>query len=272
MLRERIKAHFGGDCRVVALRRAERFGSRLFIADCMRRGRSLRVLGSIDETGYIMEQSAMDLLRPERLVYSYERMMLVAFALARNPAAALLLGLGGGAMARHLAAYHPDCATTIAEREPVVHDLARRHFHLARDVLIQDAKRVIASASAPFDVILVDLYDADGAVRLGRDFWRDCARALRSGGALAINWAEFVGASRVAAELADIKSVFGRSYFLVERDSRPNIVQLVPTATRLRPSDLEPRLERLATRLRLPREDKEILRRCEMTTHYPVLD
>ena len=94
----------------------------------MRHGRLVRMLGSIDRTGRIMEQSAMDLLRPERLVFGYERLMLAAFALVPEPRSALLLGLGGGAMSRHLAAYLPDCAVTVVEREPVMRAIAAALF------------------------------------------------------------------------------------------------------------------------------------------------
>jgi len=271
MLRERIREHFGAHCQILTLRRAARFGARLFVVDCVRRGRHLRVLGSIDETGYIMEQSAMDLIRPERLVYHYERMMLVAFGLARTHEKALLLGLGGGAMARHLAAYLPDCALTIVENESIVRDLARRYFHFSGKILMRDGRKVVERASAAYDVILVDLYDADGAARLGRDFWRDCKRALRPGGALAINWAEFVGMSRIEIDLADLRAVFGRSWFLVERDQRPNIVQLVPTR-RLHRQDLARRFGEFSAHLALPRESREVLERSEITTHYPMLE
>ena len=86
MLRERIKEHCGGSAEILTLRRAPVFGSTLFVADCMRHGRLVRMLGSIDRaTGRIMEQSAMDLLRPERLVFVYERLMMAAFALAPEP-------------------------------------------------------------------------------------------------------------------------------------------------------------------------------------------
>jgi spermidine synthase len=271
MLRERIKEHFGTHTEILALRRAPRFGARLFVVDCTRRGRHLRVLGSIDETGYIMEQSAMDLLRPERLVYHYERMMLVALGLARKCETVLLLGLGGGAMARHLAAYVPGCSVTIVENESIVRDLARRFFHFKGKVRMRDGRKVVDGARAAYDAVFVDLYDAEGAARLGRDFWKDCKRALKPGGSLAINWAEFVGMSRVEIELADIRAVFGRSWFLVERDQRPNIVQLVPTRPCPR-DELAQRFGEFAAPLALPRESRDVLERSEITTRYPMLE
>jgi spermidine synthase len=213
----------------------------------------------------------MDLLRPERLVYHYERMMFVALGLARERETALLLGLGGAAMTRHLSAYVPGSTVTIVENESIVRDLARRFFHFKGKVLMRDGRKVVERVRAAYDTIFVDLYDAEGAARLGRDFWKDCKRALKPGGSLAINWAEFVGMSRVEIELTDIRAVFGRSWFLVERDQRPNIVQLVPTRSCSR-RELAQRFGEFAAPLSLPRESRDVLARSEITTHYPMLE
>jgi hypothetical protein len=271
MIRERIKEHCGASAEILTLRRAPRFGATLFVADCMRHGRLTRMLGSIDKTGRIMEQSAMDLLRPEKLVFGYERLMLAAFALVREPRTALLLGLGGGAMCRHLAAYLPDCAVTVVEREPVVRAVARRYFHLTRPVVMADAGEVVAAARRAFDVILVDLYDAGGAADTKKRFWKDCLKALAPGGALGINWAEFVGATRMQDEARAIAGSIGRSFFLAERVAHPNVVQLAPTARGFSMTQLSQRVKRFAETYKLPREDREILRRNDVLSHNPLL-
>jgi len=271
MFRERIKEHCGRSAEILTLRRAPRFGATLFVADCMRHGRLVRMLGSIDRTGRIMEQSAMDLLRPERLVFGYERLMLAAFALAREPRSALLLGLGGGAMLRHLTAYLPGCEVTVVEREPAVRSIARRYFHVRHSVVMAEAGEVVAAARHAFDVVLVDLYDAGGAAETKRRFWRDCLGALRPGGALGINWAEFVGASRMQTEARAIAAAIGRSVFLAERVSRPNVVQLVPTERRLSLAVFPARLKRFAETYDLPREDRDILRRNDVLSRNPLI-
>lgn len=271
MIRERIKEHCGRSAEIVTLRRAPKFGATLFVADCMRHGRLVRMLGSIDQTGRIMEQSAMDLLRPERLVFGYERLMLAAFALTPEPRSALLLGLGGGAMVRHLAAYLPGCEVTVVEREPAVRAIARRYFHVRNSVVMADAGEVAAAARRVFDVVLVDLYDAGGAAETKRRFWKDCLRALRPGGALGINWAEFVGASRLQTEARAIAGAIGRSLFLAERVSRPNVVQLVPTERRFSLHQFPARLKRFAETHNLPREDRDILRRNDVLGHNPLI-
>jgi len=270
MMRERIKEHCGASAEILTLRRAPKFGATLFVADCLRHGRLVRMLGSIDKTGRVIEQSAMDLLRPEKLVFGYERLMLAAFALAREPRSALLLGLGGGAMLRHLTAYLPDCEVTVVEREPVVRALARRHFHITRPVVMADAGDVVAAARRAFDVVLVDLYDAGGAAETKKRFWKDCLRALRPGGALGINWAEFVGASRMQNEARAIAAAIGRSFFLTERHARPNVVQLAPTDRGFSMTQLSARLKRFADTHNLPREDRDILSRNDVMRHNPL--
>ncbi len=270
MIRERIKEHCGQSAEILTLRRAPLFGATLFVADCLRHGRLVRMLGSIDKTGRVIEQSAMDLLRPEKLVFGYERLMLAAFALAREPRSALLLGLGGGAMLRHLSAYLPDCAVTVVEREPVVRAIARRYFHLKHAVVMGDAGEVVAAARRAFDVVLVDLYDAGGAAETKKRFWKDCLRALAPGGALGINWAEFVGATRLQQEARAIAGAIGRSFFLTERVSRPNVVQLAPTDRGFSMHQFPARLRRFADTYNLPREDRDILRRNDIMRHNPL--
>ena len=270
-LRERIIDHCGGRCEILTVRRAPRFRAHLFVADVIRRARPTRILGAVDRDLRVMEQSAMDLMRPERLVYGYERMMLVAFSLVPEPRRALLLGLGGGAMCRHLAAYLPDCEVTVVERDPVVLRLAREYFHLVRRVRMADAEAVIAQSQGAYDVVLVDLYDGAGAALTPRRFWGDCVAALRPGGALAINWAEFVGVSRVQDEVKAIRKVAPKSFFLLEHDPRPNIIQVAPTLRGFTREGLRPRWRDFAAARKLPWTDRAILNGCDVVSRYPVL-
>ncbi|HZB91453.1 MAG TPA: methyltransferase domain-containing protein, partial [Stellaceae bacterium] len=227
------------------------------------------ILGAIDGSGLLTEQSGMDLLHPERLVFLYERLMLVAFALAREPRTALLLGLGGGAMLRHLAAYLPDCAVTTVERDPAVIDLARRFFHIVQPVVAEDAQRVVAEARGRYDVILADLYDGRGVSSMAPGFWRDCAQALAPGGCLAANWAAFVEDEVARREARAITEAIGPSCFLGPRALRENVVQLAPLGGAVPASSLAARWRRFALAHRLPREDREVLKRCTIVGEFP---
>jgi len=268
VLRQQLIDHYGDGCRLRAFKRAPGFGAHLFVIDVTRRARPVRVLGSIDRQGTLVEQSAMDRLRPERLAFGYERLMLLAFALVPEPRSALLLGLGGGAMSRHLAAYLPGCALTIVERDPTVRALARRFFHVRRLIVMADAEHVVAEARRQYDVVLVDLYDSRGPTAGGRRFWRACLRALKPDGCLAVNWADFAGANKAEGEAWQLANVAERSFFVGERIREPNVIQYAPTLRGLRRSQLSTRLRRFAQAHQLPREDRDMLKRCRLLTRY----
>ncbi|MBV8165170.1 MAG: methyltransferase domain-containing protein [Alphaproteobacteria bacterium] len=268
LLRHRLLEHYGDGSRLLAYRNAPAFGAHLFVVDTIRRTRPVRILGCIDHLGWLIEQSAMDRLRPDRLAFGYERLMMIAFALTPTPKKALLLGLGGGAMWRHLATYLPDCEVTIVERDPIVRELARKHFHIKRPVVMADAADVVRDSKGQFDVVLVDLYDSRGSTASGARFWRACVRALAPNGCLAVNWADFAGARRVDGEAAMLAHVAPRSFFIGERIREPNVVQYVPTMSRFRRTELSRRLKAFAQTHDLPRENRDILKRCRLLNHF----
>jgi hypothetical protein len=271
LLRQRIIAQYGDGCRIQQTRRTPRFRSSLFVADLPEGARITRILGAVADDGTLTEQSGMDLLHPERLIFPYERLMLIALALAAKPGAALLLGLGGGAMLRHLRAYLPECALTVVERDRTVIDLARRFFHIGDPVIEADAQDVVADARSAYDAIFVDLYDGRGMASVEPQFWRDCAAALAPGGCLTVNWAAFVDEAAARAEAAAIEAAIGRSFFLGPYALRENVVQLAPLDGTLAPADLAPLWRRFALRHHLPREDREAMKRATLTTRYEAL-
>lgn len=270
MLRERIIRQYGEACRIRQVRRTPRFRSSLFVVDLTEGARVTRILGAIGEDGTLSEQSGMDLLHPERLIFLYERLMLVALALVERPRAALLLGLGGGAMLRHLAAYLPDCAVTVVERDPAVIDLARRFFHVTQEIVEADAQEMVADATAAYDVILADLYDGRGMASFEPGFWADCVKALVPGGCLAANWAAFVDDGVARGEAQAIAKAAGRSCFAGPRALSENVVQLAPLDPAVTQDAIGRRWRRFALDRHLPREDREVLKRCTLTDSFPA--
>ncbi len=254
----------------MTIRRTPRFQSSLFVVDTAQGATLTRLLGAVGRDGRLTEQSGMDLLHPERLLFLYERLMLLAFALVPRPQAALLLGLGGGAMCRHLQAYLPDCAVDVVERDEEVIDLARRFFHITHPVISGDAEEVVAEGRGPYDVVLVDLYDGRGATAVGPHFWRDCAAVLRPGGCLAVNWAEFVEAGMVQEEAARVTAALGHSFFIGRRDLRENLVQIAATDPGFALPRLTTRVQRFADLHGLPREDRDVLKRCVARADFPL--
>src|SRR6201982_1686330 len=76
-----ILDYFGSDARIRVLRHAQTFGAPVFVVDFDRGPRHFRTLGSFGAGAQVTEQSSMDLLYPARLVFHYERLMLLALLL-----------------------------------------------------------------------------------------------------------------------------------------------------------------------------------------------
>lgn len=268
MLRDQIMDYYGGDCTIVTLRRGGGAGASLFVVDWTQRNRLLRTLGAVGRRG-VIEHSGMDLLHPERLIFVYDRMMLVAMSLVREARSALLLGLGGGGMCRHLASFFPDCALTVVERDAQTLDLARRYFHIDCPVELADAEQIVGRSPGAYDVVMVDLYDAGGLTVAENGFWDDCRAALRPGGCLAINWAGFLDRAPLRDEIAEVRRKVGPSIFVTERTARPNMVQFAGDAADRDIAGLAANLGRFGQERRLPREDRTVLQKCDVARSFP---
>ncbi|MBV9966546.1 MAG: hypothetical protein JO008_12720, partial [Alphaproteobacteria bacterium] len=181
-LRDLVAEYFGSSSRLRILRHTDEFGAAVFVVDFDRGPRHYRTLGSFGpnfgtaEPGepQVTEQSSMDLLYPAHLVFHYERLMSLAFALCEQPVSALLLGVGGAAMWRFMRAYLPECAPTLVDNDEGVVAIAKRWFYLSQPVVIDTAERFLAGTTDKFDVVLVDLYNAQGPAVFNERFWARC--------------------------------------------------------------------------------------------------
>jgi hypothetical protein len=266
--------YFGRDARIRLLRRAATFGAPVFVVDFDRGARHFRTLGSFGAGAQVTEQSSMDLLYPARLVFHYERLMSLAFAMVERPVTALLLGVGGAAMWRFVRAYLPDCAPTLVDSDETIIALARRWFYLNQPVVHDTAHRFLAGTTAQFDAILVDLYGPAGPAESNETFWIRCLEALAPGGCLASNWADFAVNPNVRP-MAEALAAVARSrglepIFVTRRGFRDNLAQYVPTAEGTWIEELGGALERFAGERHLPDRGRGILENCLVTHHFPV--
>jgi len=269
-----ILDYFSRDGRIRLLRRAETFGAPVFVVDFDRGSRHFRTLGSFGAGGQVTEQSSMDLLYPARLVFHYERLMSLAFAMVERPVSVLLLGVGGAAMWRFVRAYLPDCAPTLVDSDETIIALARRWFYLNQPVVHDTAQRFLAGTTAKFDAILVDLYGPAGPAESDEVFWIRCFDALAPGGCLVSNWADFAVNPNVrpmAEALAAVARGRGlEPIFVTRRGFRDNLAQYVPTTEGIGPEALDGALERFAGERHLPDRGRSILENCLVTRHFPV--
>ena len=275
-LRELIRRYYGDECRILAVRRTGGSSAFVFVVEATLRGRLLRLLGTVGRSRELMEHSAMDLGAPERLVFPYERLMLASLAPRRRAE------IDPAARARRRRDVPPSrCLSpgrfvTAVERDAAVIAFAREFFHIDRKIVRADAEEVVADARGAFDAVMVDLYDAGGGAPLGERFWQDCVAALRPGGCVAINWAggwtgaDIDGTPR--QRIARVMPQLAGSFLVAERGARGNIVQFAPTAPDFRASSLGAQLRAFAARHHLPREDRDILQRCDVSRRSPAPD
>ncbi|MES2760012.1 MAG: fused MFS/spermidine synthase [Pseudomonadota bacterium] len=138
-------------------------------------------------------QSEMRLSRPGRLMLAYSRAMMCFALFVPRPRHIVMVGLGGGSLAKFCYRHFPQARITVIELRADVIAL-REQFCVPADdarftVVHADAAAWIAAAAASVDVLVVDGFDAAGlppALGSAR-FYADCRRALRHGGVLVAN-------------------------------------------------------------------------------------
>lgn len=83
----------------------------------------------------------------------------------KGPRQALIIGLGGGAMAHHLARLEPGIHVDAVEIDPVVVRFARRYFALEQvphlTVHVEDGAAFASAAKTKWNLIVVDAYGSD---------------------------------------------------------------------------------------------------------------
>ena len=280
--RRLIHEYFGGHASIRVLRDSPAFGAPIFVVDFDRGPRHYRTLGSFGPSfsahvapdAQVTEQSSMDLLYPAHLVFHYERLMSLAFALCERPVSALLLGVGGAAMWRFVRAYVPECAMTLVDSDEAVAAIAKRWFYLSQAVVLDHAERFLAAAPQRYDVILVDLYTARGPADFDAPFWMRCLDALAPGGCLATNWADFAS-NKAVRPMADSQFEAARSrglggFYVTRRGFHDNLVQYLPTAPGRTAETLIPALEDFARTRRIPDRGRGILETCLISEKFPL--
>jgi len=280
--RRLVAEYFGSSSRLRILRPAEAFGAPVFVVDFDRGIRHYRTFGSFGpsfgaanpDDPQVTEQSSMDLLYPSHLVFHYERLMSLAFALVERPVSALLLGVGGAAMWRFVRAYVPECAMLLVDADESVVAMARRWFYLTQAVVIDTAQHFLALNERKFDAVLVDLYDANGPAPFDEAFWTRCVDALNPGGCLATNWADFA-TNRGVKPMAEAQERVARErglgcYYVTRRGFRDNLIQYLPTGPERRPTAITGALERFARERRLPDRGRFILEHCLISEGFPL--
>lgn len=117
---------------------------------------------------------------------------------------ALLIGLGGGALVKHLRSYRWE--VTCVEIDPNVVEFAREHFGFTGECTVEDGRRFLRRAPGDWDFILVDVYRGEHLPShlVTREFFRLACTRLSPEGLLALN---LIGARRAPDVLAVLRTV-----------------------------------------------------------------
>lgn len=143
-------------------------------------------------------QSAMSLKNPEQLHFDYVKAMM-SFLLFNEIGDddILLVGLGGGSLAKYLLQHFPDCRVEAVEYRAAVAEIAHDYFELPRNnrlnVVIDDGARYVKERlnlqREFYSVIMLDAYDATGMAEslCQPQFFAACQAMLKKDGILVVN-------------------------------------------------------------------------------------
>lgn len=138
-------------------------------------------------------QSAQRLNDPDNLAVAYTRAMLAAL-LFTEAHDALLIGIGGGTLARFLHRAWPQGRLTAVDNHPQVVAIAHSLFGLPQPddrlrIVIDDGVAFLDAHGGLFDLLLIDAFGPDDApdTMTTVPFFETCCRRLSTAGVLSVN-------------------------------------------------------------------------------------
>lgn len=186
-------------------------------------------------------QSAMRIARPSDLELSYTRCMLAFLLFVPMPLHVVMIGLGGGSLAKFVLSRMPLTRVTAVEINPQVIAAARQFFALPRlpgrlVVETGDGSAFVQGLAGAADVLFVDGYGTDAAApELATPvFYEDCERALADNGVLVTNL--FTDQPGLPHHLRLLERAFPERLLLLADESRGNLIALGFVRAQGRPS------------------------------------
>ncbi len=132
---------------------------------------------------------------PTSLALPYSQVMMGALALVENPQRGLILGHGGGSLAKWLGENWPDLELDVIEMDPSVVQAAERYFGYKppsnHHVYVQDARTFLRNNPTKYDLVWVDVF-ARHLIPFHvttQEFFEELREHVNPEGAVAINMA-----------------------------------------------------------------------------------
>jgi len=224
---------------------------------------------------------------PNALFLPYSQMMMTALALPHEPKRGLILGHGGGSLAKWLAHYWPEMELDTVEVDPAVVQAAATYFGYAppaqHHVYVKDARMFLRGATATYDVIWLDVF-ARHLIPFHlttQEFFQELRAHLNPDGVLAVNLAssgEGPDQLRAQSVVATMKTVFPAilSYGVkgpwktMPQTRAENLIFFAGAPVeRLAPETLKSKVSALLLQRRLPIEAEE-LQATRITQDWPA--
>ena len=174
-------------------------------------------------------QSAMRLARPDALELAYTRTMMAFLLFHSDPEEILMIGLGGGSLAKFIHRHLVNARTVAVEISPKIVSVARTLFFLPEDddrlnVVVEDGAAYLPGRSSCADVIMIDAYDGHSPPQplTTTAFYAHAREALKPGGLLVVNlW----GSDRnFSVYLSRIMEAFDGLVLCLPTEKRGNII------------------------------------------------
>jgi spermidine synthase len=202
-------------------------------------------------------QSAMRLGEPYALALDYTRCMMAFLLFHPEPHQALMVGLGGGSLAKFFFKHFRKSAIRVVELDPRVLSVARQQFHVPPDderFQVEIGDGVHALYPECCDTLIVDAFQDELHVPqlASSEFYDGAFLALTEPGALVVNFMD--DDPKFDLTLQRLEQAFGGAVVVMPALYDPNILAfaLKGRESTISWSELRARAERLEARLDLP--------------------
>ncbi len=192
-------------------------------------------------------QSCRDANDPQRMVFTYSKMMMAALLFQPNPQRILVIGLGGGTVPTALAQLFPDAKISVVEIDPAVVKAAEDYFDFRETentrVIVSDGrvytKRALARKER-YDLIMLDAFNGDYIPEhlMTREYLEETKQLLNPGAVLVAN--TFSISELYHHESTTYTAVFGGFINLKSASSSNRVIITTPEGT--------PRVDNLSER------------------------
>lgn len=205
-----------------------------------------------------LSQSCLDLKNPKHLVFNYYKQVMAATFYLEQPKDILIIGLGGGILAKTFHEIYPDANITSVEIDPVVADMAKNHFgyndkKTQLSTVVKDGRIFVkraAKKNKQYDFILLDAYNSDYIPEhlMTQEFLQEAKSLLKKDGLLMAN--TFSQSKLFDHESATYAAVFGTINQLIFDHAKANRLIIASNQTLPTKKQLSEKLEQLTPLLR----------------------